>query len=146
MFHTWYEAKAKCDDPQFLPSKSLSQQGRQISLWTLVFQGEKFPGEVDIGISWKAYRKVLRLELNVEELVGRNLLVKKWEQGHSNMREQHVQRHGGERERAWIAWLSTGCVRGHKRSAGEVGTHHPQNRRDLGTKVLGFLWTVVSRH
>ena len=35
---------------------------------------------------------------------------------------------------------------GHQRSAGEMGTPHPQNRWGLGSKVLGFLWTVMSRH
>lgn len=35
------------------------------------------------------------------------------------MKEQQAQRHGGEREQAHkIAWLSTGCAKGHKRLAG----------------------------
>lgn len=45
-----------------------------------------------------------------------------------------------------VSLAEQGCARGHKRSAGEMGTPHPQSRRDLGSKVLGFLWTVMMRH
>ena len=51
MFQVCCEAMAKCDGPWSLPLKSLSQQGRQISSWTVVFKGGKLTREVDDGMS-----------------------------------------------------------------------------------------------
>lgn len=90
-------------------------------------------------VPWKAHRKVVRLELNVE-LGGRDLPGGEVGGGHSNMKEQQAQRHGGEREQAHkIAWLSTGCAKGHKRLAG--GGEHTSLPGQKGPwhQGIGFL-------
>ena len=138
LFQAQGEAKAKCNDPESLTSRSLSQQGREASTWTMAFQGEKFPGEADIGTLWKAHRKVLRLALNMEELA-RSILQGEGLGARAFQYEEGVcAKTWGEERVIHVAWLSTGCAGGHRRLSGEVGTDHPQNRRDLCIKGIEF--------